>query len=361
MAINITNLIAEKSTTPASSYNTSSISPAANNLILLAVTARRADSTQPVAPTVTGNGLTWVKIAEIAWDTGGTSRKNTFLFRAMGASPSPGAVTINFGTQNITLPNWEIDQASGVDTSGTNGSGAVVQSAVNKDETNASVTVTLAAFGNANNATYGAFASDDNTLGGFTAGSGFTRLSTIDGSTTTAGGTEWKTANDTTVDGSFSTTAIGGIAIEIRAAPTIALTGTATASITETDIVNGGKTIILTITGDTWVASGATFDAQRQNIINGLDSAQAEATGWDAEVKAKIPVTDVVRTSDTVVTITLSAEAGYNITATETITATIPATALTGGVAVVASPTFTVDPVTTSTYRSRPLALLGIG
>ncbi|MDD5406989.1 MAG: hypothetical protein PHE73_08645 [Sulfurovaceae bacterium] len=140
---------------------------------------------------------------------------------------------------------------------------------------------------------------------------------------------------------------------------TIALTGTATASITEADIVAGGKTIILTLTGDTWVATGATFDAQRQNIINGLDSAQAEATGWDAEVKAKIPVTDVVRTSDTVVTITLSAEAGYNITATETITATIPATALTGGVAVVASPTFTVNPIVITKPRFR--SLLGVG
>lgn len=123
---------------------------------------------------------------------------------------------------------------------------------------------------------------------------------------------------------------------------TAALTGTVTASITEADIVAGGKTIILTVTGDTWVAAGATFDAQRQNIINGIDSAQAEATGWDAEVKAKEVVGAVVRTSDTVVTITLTAQAGYNITATETITATIPATALVAGNAIVATPTFTI-------------------
>lgn len=123
---------------------------------------------------------------------------------------------------------------------------------------------------------------------------------------------------------------------------TAALTGTVTASITEADIVAGGKTIILTVTGDTWVASGATFDGQRQNIINGIDSAQAEATGWDAEVKAKEVVGAVVRTSNTVVTITLSAQIGYNITATETITATIPATALSAGNAIVATPTFDI-------------------
>ncbi len=123
---------------------------------------------------------------------------------------------------------------------------------------------------------------------------------------------------------------------------TIALTGTATASITEADIVAGGKTIILTVTNDTWVADDGTFAAQRQNIINGIDSAQSEAAGWDAEVKAKQAVGGVVRTSDTVVTITLDAQAAYNITATETITATIPATALVGNAAVVAAPTFAI-------------------
>jgi len=123
-----------------------------------------------------------------------------------------------------------------------------------------------------------------------------------------------------------------------------ALTGTVTTA-TETDIVTGGKTIILTLTNDTWVASGATFDAQRQNIIDGIDSAQAEATGWDATVKATQGVAGVVRTSNTVVTITLDAQATYNITATETITATIPASALTGGSAIIATPTFDVTPV----------------
>ena len=132
----------------------------------------------------------------------------------------------------------------------------------------------------------------------------------------------------------------------------VALTGTVTTA-TEADIVTGGKTIILTLTGDTWVAAGATFDAQRQNIINGIDSAQAEATGWDAVVKALQGVAGVVRTSATVVTITLDAQATYNITATETITATIPATALTGAVALVATPTFTVTAVTAGGWLNR--------
>lgn len=141
----------------------------------------------------------------------------------------------------------------------------------------------------------------------------------------------------------------------------VALTGTATASITEGDIVTGGKTIILTVTGGRWVPTGASFDAQRQNIINGIDSAQAEATGWDAVVKAGLAVTAVARTSDTVVTVTLSAFATYNITAQETITATIPSTALAGGLAVVASPTFTITADVVPGGSGKFLSLLGVG
>jgi hypothetical protein len=125
---------------------------------------------------------------------------------------------------------------------------------------------------------------------------------------------------------------------------TCLLTGTITTAV-ESDIVAGGETIILTLTSDTWVAAGAVFDAQRANIISGLTSAGAEAHGWNVEVKAKIPVTDVVRTGNSVVTITLSSEIGYYITANETITVTVPATALTGGVAIGALPTFTITKV----------------
>lgn len=123
-----------------------------------------------------------------------------------------------------------------------------------------------------------------------------------------------------------------------------ALTGTAIAGgVLESEIVTGGDTIIITLTGDTWVAAGATFDAQRQNIIDGLDSAQSEAAGWNAEVRDKEVVAAVVRTSDTVVTVTLTAAAAYVITADETITVTIPATALVISVsAIVATPTFDV-------------------
>ena len=123
--------------------------------------------------------------------------------------------------------------------------------------------------------------------------------------------------------------------------PYVTMTGTVTTTtVQDSDIVSGGKTIILTLTDDTWVASGATFDAQRQNILDGLVSNKNEATGFNAMAFA---VGNVVRTSNTVVTITLGAEATYNIVQTETITCTVPASALvTSDVPLISSVRFTI-------------------
>jgi len=143
-------------------------------------------------------------------------------------------------------------------------------------------------------------------------------------------------------------------------APTVlaVITGTATASITEADVVAGSRTIIITLTNDTWATAGASFDAQRQAIINGLDSAQAEATGWNTVIRDAEVVGAVIRTSDTVVTITLTAAATYNITATETITVTVPSAALATSLSdVTGTPTFTVSAVAIgqSGVRHKPL------
>lgn len=126
------------------------------------------------------------------------------------------------------------------------------------------------------------------------------------------------------------------------AAASVSLSGTIIGA-DEQDIRDGSRTIILTVANDTWVAAGATFNAVRQAIIDGLDSAGVEATGWNAEVRDKEVVTAVARTSDTVVTITLSAAAAYDITGSEEITATVPASALVlASSPVIATPTFTI-------------------
>ena len=132
--------------------------------------------------------------------------------------------------------------------------------------------------------------------------------------------------------------------------PSAALSGTITASVNEADIVTGGKTLIITLTGDTWIAAGAaSFDLQRDEIIAGCTSAQSETLGWNLVPKALQSLGGVVRTSDTVVTITWDAQATYDITANETITVTVPSTATVGANTLVATPTFGVAFVSTAT------------
>jgi hypothetical protein len=130
--------------------------------------------------------------------------------------------------------------------------------------------------------------------------------------------------------------------------PAAAITGTIGDGATEQEVRDGGGTILVTLTDDTWVADGATFDAQRQAIIDGLDAATTPTTGWNNEVRDSIGVASVVRTSDTLATITISASevAGYAIASTETITLTVPGAALTSGSAITATPTIAITAVT---------------
>lgn len=81
-----------------------------------------------------------------------------------------------------------------------------------------------------------------------------------------------------------------------------------------------------------------TFDDLRQLILDHIVSAQGETNGWNA-TRANIPVTAVVRTSSTVITITLPALATYSITADEHITVTVPGEVLTGQTDIIATPT----------------------
>ncbi len=89
------------------------------------------------------------------------------------------------------------------------------------------------------------------------------------------------------------------------------------------------------------------FNQDRANIIAGLDAATSPTNGWNNEVRdsALLPQ-HVVRTSSTVVTITLPAVPAYDISSQEIITATVPASALvTSAGEVIATPTFTIDAV----------------
>lgn len=121
MALTRTLLTAGGDTTNGNVYTTASITPGANRLILLAVQLDPAGS--GVTPTITGCGLTWVLIAR---NIVANSTRTVLLFRARGAAPTTGPVTIDAGAlQDGCI--WFVVEYNGADTSGTNGSGAIVQ------------------------------------------------------------------------------------------------------------------------------------------------------------------------------------------------------------------------------------------
>jgi hypothetical protein len=222
MAVSIANLTSGSDPTSTTSWSTASITPTANNLILISFVLRNGSSVNPTVSSVTGNSLTWVLVNSINYDSSGTSRRTKFVYRALGSSPTSGAVTITAG-ETDSGAIWTVDQFSGVDTSGTNGSGAIVQSATNKDEaaSSSTLTVTLSAFSSSANATFGVFASADGN-DTTTAGTGFSKIGDVASTNANVAirlTSEFKSTNDTSVDMTFLTAGqIGGIAIEIKAA-----------------------------------------------------------------------------------------------------------------------------------------------
>lgn len=212
MALAAANKTSGKDETDLSTYLTPSIAFLANRLYIFTFGSHGPG---PTTVTATGTGLT---IPSIATDTVSGIKRLT-VFRAMPTSDTTTTVSFaSLGPQVQSHGFWSIEEYDGMDTSGTNGEGAIVQSGTITTTGASSLTVTLAAFGNANNAAFGAFlkAANEN----MTEGAGFTPLAEVTGaaSPTTSILTEHK-INDNTVDCSWASsgTAIG-IAVEIKAA-----------------------------------------------------------------------------------------------------------------------------------------------
>lgn len=199
------------STTDGASINTASITPVADQVVYAAVSAFSAVSL--IDPTCTGNGLTWVLVAKIAYD----ANRQLSVFRAQGATPSAGAVTFDFGVIVQTSFRWSIIQYSGADTGGTNGSAATPQSKTASTAAATSLSVTLDSPLAAANSRMLVFFSTSSTI--VTSDADFTRLSegTI-GANTHRLESEHAT-NQTNCVATFANQAAGCVAIEVKAAP----------------------------------------------------------------------------------------------------------------------------------------------
>jgi len=122
---------------------------------------------------------------------------------------------------------------------------------------------------------------------------------------------------------------------------TAVASGTITSGVFETAVASGGQVLTLTLTGDVYVST-AVFSTIRQDILDGITSDASTATSWNTKVRDTASVSTVVRTSDTICTVTFAIASTYNTNADEDITATLPATALVSSVVGVAANSFTV-------------------
>jgi hypothetical protein len=119
---------------------TPTFQPTANALVLAFVSNGAVGGV--AVTSIAGNGLTWVKVNNTTG--GGTGAANMEVWRAMGAAPTSGAATVTFAGA-VTNAIVRVVQVTGADTSGTNGSGAIVQSGVANSVGATNPTVNLAA------------------------------------------------------------------------------------------------------------------------------------------------------------------------------------------------------------------------
>jgi hypothetical protein len=232
---------------------TASISPTANALILVTV-GRYATGAVSTPNSVTGNGITYELVASSPeWDESvppNEDRKKLFLYRGMSASPSAGAITIEGDGGGGEWTTWTITEITGVDTSGSNGSGAVVQSNSNA-QAGTSLSISLNAFGSASNGTFAtAYSWAGNQV---TPEAGWSELT--DGNTVDRPQTMWRANNDTTPSWTFSSDAVGGIAVEIRAASIWNTSGQISLTPITPSFIKSASNILAVSNGSTITAS----------------------------------------------------------------------------------------------------------
>ena len=127
----------------------------------------------------------------------------------------------------------------------------------------------------------------------------------------------------------------------------VVLTGTAITELLESDVITGSKTIIATISDDTWLSTLGADNAATTAWLNGLTSDRNGSGEWDTRVRDNLVYTDLTRNSDTVATLVLPASI-YEPEGNETITLTVDVSTMTSTAAdVTASPTIsiTITPV----------------
>lgn len=223
-------------TSSVASATTASITPGGNRLILVTVHAYlSAGSVQPATPTVTGNGITYSLVASQDTDNSGTDRGTMFLFRGMASAPTAGGITIDFGATTQTRIQWAVDQSGpDVDTSGTNGSGAIIQSTgVTLGAAGTSASVNFPSAMGAGNVGFSAWGHQ--VQEGKTPRAGWTELADVTTVSLASVETQYISGTDTAGSASWTTSSrAGGVIAEIKSA--IGIRGTTTSGTGDTNV-----------------------------------------------------------------------------------------------------------------------------
>lgn len=209
-------------TADSSSGTTASIVSTGNRLQLMSV--HGAFSSSPGASqtlSITDSETTWALVnTRGTYIDGANFWLFSYLYRAMPASTtSSRTITITSAGNTFAELSWSVEEFDSVDTTGTYGSGAIVQSAVAQVSYGAtfSITATLAAFGSTSNATFGMVGGGYYSTVTYTEGSGFTRGNFQHSTNYTSILTEYRNDNDTTVDFSINNSQhLAAIAVEIK-------------------------------------------------------------------------------------------------------------------------------------------------
>jgi hypothetical protein len=215
--IGFSQLLTNTSSANATEYTTTSFTTTANALVLAYVVT--SDTVLPDAHALTSLHGTWVEIARTNFNTTGTPLNRVSLWRTMSGSGGSSTLTNKFAGA-ATGCAFNVVQFTGVDTSGSQGSGAIAQVVMGAADATANPAITLAALTGSANAVFAGFSSDVNPFAGTAEASwteqfdsgyntpatsiyGVYRLATTDNTVVvTAGSADW-----------------GGIACEIKIAP----------------------------------------------------------------------------------------------------------------------------------------------
>lgn len=184
MAVVGSNLTTNSSTTDGTSFATASITPTADALIMVAVVGTVGTGTTLTPTSVIGNGITYSAVTNGANVAGA---RTGYLYSGMSASPTAGAITISMsGAVSWTSCLWSVTQFTGTDTSGTNGSGAIVQAMNAKPANTLTPSVAFTTTPNAANAGFGAIWTGATATAG-SAGTGWS----LDGNTNQTAPVTW--------------------------------------------------------------------------------------------------------------------------------------------------------------------------